>query len=89
MRYTDRMTTTVAIRLPDELVDGVDRLVAADRYSTRTDVIRSAVEALLTAHREAELDRIIVEGYVRQPESDDELAAATAATRALIEEEPW
>jgi hypothetical protein len=30
-----------------------------------------------------------VEGYSRNPQTDDEVALAAAMTRALIEEEPW
>ena len=81
--------TTVALRLPDELVEALDELVAGGRYSTRTEVIRSAVEALLAAHEQVAIDHAIVAGYRRLPQTDDEIAAATAATIALIEEEPW
>ena len=81
--------TAVAIRLPDELVKAVDDLVAQGSFSTRTDAIRTALVALLRADAEASIDRTIVEAYTHTPQSDEEIAIATAATRALIEEEPW
>ena len=44
---------------------------------------------LITAHEQNEIDRAIVEGYTRMPETEEELAIAQAAIVALIEEEPW
>ncbi|MFH1329183.1 MAG: ribbon-helix-helix protein, CopG family [Actinomycetota bacterium] len=81
--------TTVAFRLADRVVAAVDVLVAQGRYASRTEVVRAALEALLTAHKQEDLDRRMVEGYTRRPQTDDEVALAAAATRALIEEEPW
>ena len=81
--------TTVAIRLPDDILERLDELVQPDGYATRTEVIRRAIEVLLDAHEKAVTDREIVEAYTRMPQSDEEVAIAAAAARALIEEEPW
>ena len=81
--------TTVAVRLPDELIEGIDSLVQQGAYSNRTDAIKRALTVLLAAHEKNEIDRAIVEGYLRHPQTDDELAIAEAAIIALIEEEPW
>ncbi len=81
--------TTVAVRLSPEVVEALDRLVDDGRFATRTEAIRSALDTLLRAYREAEIDRAIVEGYRAMPQTDEEVALATAATIALIEEEPW
>jgi len=81
--------TSVAFRLADRVVAAVDELVLQGRYASRTDVVRAALEALLTAHEQIDLDRRMVEGYTRRPQTDEELALATAATRALSAEEPW
>jgi Arc/MetJ-type ribon-helix-helix transcriptional regulator len=59
------------------------------RYASRTDVVRAALDALISAHEQADLDRRMVEGYTRMPQTDDEVVLAAAATRALIAEEPW
>lgn len=81
--------TTVAIRLPDDTLVRLDELVHPDGYATRTEAIRTAIDALLDAHAHAHIDRLIVDGYTMIPQTDEEVAIATAATRALIEEEPW
>lgn len=81
--------TTVAVRLPDEVVRALDRLVRDGSFATRTEAIRSALDELLRTHQEAALDRAIAEGYRSMPQSDEEVSLATVATRALIEEEPW
>ena len=81
--------TTVAVRLPEQLVEGIDSLVAEGHYPTRTDVVRTALRALLAAHERREIDRQIVEAYTRMPQTDEEIAWAEAAARAMIEEEPW
>lgn len=92
MRITNRYTkymTTVAVRLPDELVEAIDALVREGRYATRTDAIRKALQALMAAHQQALIDQAVVESYSRRPQTDEEVAIANAATRALIQEEPW
>lgn len=81
--------TTVAFRLADRVLAAVDDLVVQGRYASRTDVVRAALDALIHAHEQADLDRRMVEGYTRMPQTDDEVALAAAATRALISEEPW
>jgi Arc/MetJ-type ribon-helix-helix transcriptional regulator len=81
--------TTAAFRLSDRVLAAIDDLVAQGHYASRTEVVRRALEVLLTAHREAEIDRRLVEGYGRLPQTDDEVALASAATRALLEVEPW
>ena len=81
--------TTVAFRLADRVLAAVDDLVVQGRYASRTEVVRAALDALINAHEQADLDRRMVEGYTRMPQTDDEVALATAATRALIAEEPW
>ncbi len=81
--------TAVAVRLPDEMVAAVDRLVAEGVFTTRADAFRAALSALLRSHEERLVDQQIVDGYRRLPQTDGEVSAAAAATRALIEEEPW
>lgn len=81
--------TTVAIRIPDEVLERLDGLVHADGYATRTEAIRRAIDVLLDAHERSVVDREIVEAYIRNPQTDEEVAVASAAARALIEEDPW
>lgn len=81
--------TTVAIRLPDDTIEKIDRLVHPGGYATRTEAIRRAIDALLDAHERSAIDREIVDAYTRQSQSDEEVAIAAAAAHALIEEDPW
>jgi len=46
-------------------------------------------EKLVDEQRRRRIGAEIVAGYERRPETDEELAQAERATRALIEEEPW
>ena len=81
--------TVIAVRLPDGLVRAVDALVERGRYSTRTEAVRAALAALVDAHERMLIDKAIVEGYTRTPQTDEEVALAATTTRALIEDEPW
>jgi len=79
----------VAIRLPDDTIEKIDELVHPGGYATRTEAIRRAIDVLLDAHERSAIDREIVDAYTRMPQTDEEVAIATAAVRALIEEDPW
>jgi Arc/MetJ-type ribon-helix-helix transcriptional regulator len=77
--------TQTLIQLTDELLEQLDSLRARDGRS-RSEVVREAIERYLASGREAEIDRLIVEGYTRQP--PDELWGEEAAKR-MIATEPW
>ena len=82
------MTTQLAFRLSDRLLAGVDRLVETGRFSSRTEVVRVALERLLEQTSRSELDAAIVAGYRRVPDEPPD-PWVDAATRALVAEEPW
>jgi metal-responsive CopG/Arc/MetJ family transcriptional regulator len=77
------------VQLSDELLAQLDaRAVREGR--NRSDLIREALSDYLAADRQAEIDRLIVEGYTRQPQTIDELAFADLATRTVLGSlEPW
>jgi Arc/MetJ-type ribon-helix-helix transcriptional regulator len=77
----------VLVQLTEELVAGLDRVRAHDGRS-RSEVIREAIELHLAGHREAELDRRIIDGYRRMPPEDIWGDGAEAAAR-MIAAEPW
>ncbi len=79
----------VVTRLDDKLVADLDDLVAEGFVASRSEGVRVALEKLLDEQRRARIGAEIVAGYERQPQTDEELAGLDAATRALIEEEPW
>jgi Arc/MetJ-type ribon-helix-helix transcriptional regulator len=83
------MTIQIAVRLPQELVEEVDRLVERGRHANRTDAVRVALERLVARAREAELDEAIVAGYRATPDDHELDAWAAAELRAMVEEEPW
>jgi metal-responsive CopG/Arc/MetJ family transcriptional regulator len=79
----------VVTRLDDKLVADLDGLVADGFVASRSEGVRMGLEKLVEEHRRRQIGAAIVAGYTRHPETDEELAQAEQATRALIEEEPW
>jgi metal-responsive CopG/Arc/MetJ family transcriptional regulator len=77
--------TQALVQFSDELLDRLDRYRAREGRS-RSEVIRDAVERYLAQDREAEIDRLIVEAYTRQPQDD---AWSEEAARRMIAAEPW
>ncbi len=76
-------------RLDDRLVEQIDALVAAGIVANRSDAVRLGLTALVDHHRRRLVGMEIVDGYRRQPQTDEELAGIDDATRSLIEEEAW
>ena len=76
------------VQLTDELLELLDERAARERRS-RSTLIREAIEDYLSDDLQAEIDRRIVDGYQRVPQTDDEDAWAEANARAAIREEPW
>jgi metal-responsive CopG/Arc/MetJ family transcriptional regulator len=79
----------VVTRLDDKLVADLDGLVADGVVASRSEGVRVALEKLVDEERRRRIGAEIVAGYERCPETDEEIAQAERATRALIEEEPW
>lgn len=79
----------VVTRLDDKLVADLDGLVADGFVASRSEAVRMGLERLVEEHRRRRMGAEIVAGYMRHPETDEELAQAEKMTRALIEEEPW
>jgi len=80
--------TQTLVQLNEELLRRLDERAAREGRS-RSALIREAIEAYMYDARSAEIDRQIVEGYERMPETEEELAGADAELREMIEEEPW
>ncbi len=81
--------TSLAVRVPEETLAALDALVTDGRYATRTAAVRAALDALLQAHGNAEIDRQIMAEYSAHPQTDEDVAIARAAGLALIDQEPW
>jgi predicted DNA-binding protein len=80
--------TQTLVQLTDELLELLDERAAREQRS-RSTLIREAIEDYLRDDLAAEIDRRIVDGYRRVPQTDDEDAWAEANARAAIREEPW
>ena len=78
----------ITIRMPEDRVRAIDELVASGRAS-RAAVILEAIDRLVADLERERIDREIVEGYRRIPETDDELEWAEWSTIESIREEPW
>lgn len=62
---------------------------AREWFTIRTDIVADRLgESVLVDAREAEIDRLIVAGYQRIPDSPDDPWVDTA-TRAMVTDEPW
>ena len=62
----------LAVRLPEETIDGLDRLVAEGWYVTRSACIKDALEQLLDVFERKRIDHAILAGYERVPLTDEE-----------------
>ena len=80
--------TQTIVQLNDELLRRLDERAAREGRS-RSALIRDAIEAHLHGEETARIDREIVEGYERIPETEEELREAERETREAIREEPW
>ena len=82
----------LAVRLPEETIDGLDRLVAEGWYVTRSAGIKDALDKLLAAVERQRIDEAIIAGYEKQPLTDDELALLDVHARMsvrLLDDEEW
>lgn len=79
----------ITVRMSEDRVARLDALVTSGAYATRAEVVRSAVDRLLTQFESEAIDRAIVVGYTRIPQTAEELAWAEESARRSIADEPW
>ena len=75
------------VQLSDALLAALDER-ATRRHTSRSHLIRTAIEQYIAADEDAETDRAIVEGYTRIPPGELD-AWAEASGRRSIAAEPW
>jgi metal-responsive CopG/Arc/MetJ family transcriptional regulator len=80
--------TQTLVQLTDELLRRLDERSAREGRS-RSALIRDAIEKYLYADTKAKIDREIIEGYERIPETEEEMRWAEASAQEGVEEEPW
>lgn len=87
--YACCMSKQIAVRIPDELVEQLERLVEEGEYPTIAEAVRAAVAELTERKQRQRLDQAIIEGYRRLPPTPEEEAWADAASREHVVEESW
>jgi len=83
------MTKQIAVKLPDDLVDELDRLVKGGTFDSRSQAIRTGIEAMVARQHRQEVDRRFRDGAARFPETTEDIDEATALAISSIQEEPW
>lgn len=83
------MTKQVAVKLPDGLVEQLDQLVQTGVFDSRSQAIRSGLEAIVAARHRDGIDRSYRDVFARIPDTPGEIADATRLAVAAIHEEPW
>lgn len=74
------MSTQIAVRLPDELVDYVDEAVASGRVKSRAELVTRLIARDVRRHRaEQDLQRLAEAGALHDAEALA-MAVATATT---------
>jgi Arc/MetJ-type ribon-helix-helix transcriptional regulator len=81
------MTTQIAVRLPDDVVDIVDASVSSGRFATRTAFIRTAIEELARREREHEIADEYRRAYTAHPQEEWIGRLGVALLDALVEAE--
>ncbi len=76
-------------RVDESLAKALDELVASGAVASRSEAVRFGLEQLIDQHRRTKIGEAIRDGYLRLPQTDDEVAWSDAASIAMIAEEPW
>ena len=63
-------------RIDDDLAREVDALVSEGVVESRSDAVRQGLRELVDRHRRRRIGEAIVEGYRRQPQTEEEIGAA-------------
>jgi Arc/MetJ-type ribon-helix-helix transcriptional regulator len=83
------MTVQIAVKLPDELVAAVDRLVDDDRFASRSEVVRAGLQRMVADAANRTIDQAFADGVCAHPDTDDDVQRATALAIESIDDEPW
>jgi metal-responsive CopG/Arc/MetJ family transcriptional regulator len=81
-------TTKIAISLPEDVLDAVER-ERDHSGESRSQFFRRAVETLLRRQQEQELSEQYIRAYQQTPETPEEVSAARSAASTILAEEPW
>jgi Arc/MetJ-type ribon-helix-helix transcriptional regulator len=70
------------------MVSRLNQLVSAGAFPSKAEAVRTAVAKLLDELDSTRLDATLVDAYRRVPDEQDD-PWLEAATRAMVEAEPW
>ena len=87
--YAVGMTKQIAVKLPDELVGELDRLVERGAFDSRSQAVRTGLEAMVGSYRRQDLDQRYRDAITRFPETDEEIGEATRLAVDAIRNEQW
>lgn len=83
------MSEQIAVRLTDQTSAALQELVESGGFQNKAEAVRAAIEELAQRRRRERIGAEVAAGYRRHPQTDEEVAQATTAAIASIEEEPW
>ena len=89
MRYTPGVTTQIAVKLPDDLLAAIDRLVDSHRFASRSEIVRAGLQRVIADSTAETIDRAFARGFAQHPDSDDDVRRTTSLAIESIEDEPW
>lgn len=83
------MSSQVAVRLDDRMLEQLDWLVARCDYETRADAIRAALAELVRRERDREIDERIVAAYTATPPAPGEAIRADPAVWDSLDDDDF
>jgi Arc/MetJ-type ribon-helix-helix transcriptional regulator len=83
------MTVQIAVKLPLDLLEAVDRLVESSRFASRSEIVRAGLQRVIADDRAQAIDHAFARGAELHPDSDDDIRRATALATESINDEPW
>lgn len=82
------MSQQIAVRLPDEVLAGVDATVASGRYASRAAAVRAGLNRVLAEEREREIADAYRRGYEQAPQEEWVGEAGLAFMAEVLRDEP-
>ena len=83
------MTKQIAVKLPNRLVGELDQLVERGAFDSRSQAVRTGLEAMVGSYRRQDLDQRYRDAITRFPETDEEIGEATRLAVNAIRDEQW
>lgn len=83
------MSTQLAIRIPEDLLEDLDWVVQRLKYESRTEAMRDALVRLIDHERRRQVGEEIAEGYRRIPQTEVEISVSDQPFIDSVNDEPW